>query len=175
MHCCLVFGAGSPPGSSKGKLGGSKLGKAMSVDDWDNPQPDAQDEDDDWGSGGGGAGGFSGGGGAGKTRSKTALDEWDADEWGNDFDGGQKKAATSRAPKAAAAPKTSSAGGTRMTTIGMIGVAVARGLAARRVEHRRVWVLTTSGVMMVMTGAAVAAGRAVPERGWGEERARAWH
>jgi hypothetical protein len=25
-------------------------GKALSVDDWDNPQPDAQDEDDDGGS-----------------------------------------------------------------------------------------------------------------------------
>ena len=29
-------------------------GKALSVDDWDNPQPDAQDEDDDGESWGGG-------------------------------------------------------------------------------------------------------------------------
>ena len=31
-------------------------GKALSVDDWDNPQPEAQDEDDDGGSWGGGGG-----------------------------------------------------------------------------------------------------------------------
>jgi hypothetical protein len=56
-------------------------GKALSVDDWDNPQPDAQDEDNDrgsWGWGGGGEGEARAGGRNGEAKGKTALDEWDA-------------------------------------------------------------------------------------------------
>ena len=53
-------------------------GKALSVDDWDNPQPEAQDEDDDGGSWGGGGGDARSGGRNGEAKGRTALDEWDA-------------------------------------------------------------------------------------------------
>lgn len=71
--------SGSPPGSSssKSKLGGSRLAKAVSVDDWDTPSQQEEDDADEDEL----ATGPRSGAAAGKGKSKTVLDDWNADDW----------------------------------------------------------------------------------------------
>ena len=71
--------SGSPPASasSKSKLGGSRLGTTVSAEDWDAPPPRGEEagDDDDMPT----APRHSAS--ASKGKSKTALDDWDADDW----------------------------------------------------------------------------------------------